>query len=301
MLRVIPKHKGTEKMQADLKRRISKLLGAEKAKVVRRAPGEFIEREGAKQVLMLGGPNAGKSALMGELTGAAPEVAPYPYTTTCLSPGMMRFEDIQIQLLDSPALSREFARPWLGNQIRACDLILWTISLASDDLLSVADETIAVLREWHVELRPAGAEADAGTEPAGGSTVTKRALLVGTHDDDPAAGVRADLVTESLGPAWPLVRTSVPASTGIEELRRTIFDTLSIVRVYTKIPGKKADRVAPFVLDAGSTVMDLAKIVHHEIADHLKFARIWGQGAFDGQHVQRDHVLADGDVVELHA
>jgi len=301
MLRVIPKHKGTDKLQADLKRRLAKLRGGGKKKATRRHPGEFVEKEGSKQVLLIGGPNAGKSALLDALTSAHPEVAPYPFTTTRLSPGMMHYEDIQIQLVDSPAISRDFARTWMSNQLRACDLLLWIVSLGNDDVLTAIEETQSVLEEWQLDLVPADRfeETDEHNEP--GALRTRPALLVGTHSDDDAADVRAELLMEIVGSEWSLLRTSPVTGDGLDGLRQRVFDEVHIVRVYTKEPGKKADMNCPYVLDENSTVMDLATKIHKDISEQLRFARIWGKDAFDGQHVQRDHVLSDGDVVELHA
>jgi hypothetical protein len=320
MIRIIPKHKGTEKLQADLKKRLAKLQkgseGGAKA-APRRAPGEYVDREGPKQILLVGGPNQGKSSLLATLTKAKSEVAPYPYTTTVMQPGMMSVYDIQLQLVDAPAISREFARPFVANQIRAADLLLWVVSLGDDDLLTWVEETREVLREWHFELVPAvrpapadpeGPVPDQGTDedeteavatiPEGG--LPRPAIVVLTHADDAAAELREELLAEVIGGGWPTVRVSTVTGDGLDDLRGLVFERLGVVRVYTKQPGKKADRESPFVLDLGATVLDLAEAVHREIAESLTFARIWGEGAFDGQHVQRDHVLADGDTVELH-
>jgi ribosome-interacting GTPase 1 len=303
MLRLMPKHKGTEKLQADLKRRIAKLGRQETKKTVKRVPGEFVEREGIRQVLLVGAPNAGKSSLLKSLTSANPDVAPYPFTTTKFQPGMMRYEDVQVELVDGPATCSTLARPWMSNQLRACDLVLWVVSLADDDLLAGVDDLQSTLSGWHVRLRPAVA----GTlfhpvEGEGeGGLVFRSTLLVATHTDADDADVRAEILRDSLDPAWVMHRVSTTTGAGIEALRRLVFDHLDVVRVYTKLPGKKPDHENPFLLDLGSTVLDLAEEIHKDIAGGLKFARIWGAGSFDGQHVQRDHVLADGDVVELHA
>lgn len=321
MIRIIPKHKGTEKMQADLKKRLAKLQkggegGARSAP--RRAPGEYVEREGPKQVLLVGGPNAGKSSLLAALSKARPEVAPYPYTTTVMQPGMMPVRDVQLQVVDAPAVSREFARPFVNNQIRVADLLLWVVSLGDDDLLTWVEETREVLAGWHHELvpavRPVPPDPDAATDgsdvddPAvasdrvrdGGGAEPRPTILVLTHADDEAAAVREELLSEVIEGDWPTVRVSTTTGDGLDELRELVFDRLGLVRVYTKQPGKKAERDDPFLLEVGATVLDLAEAVHREIAEKLTFARIWGEGAFDGQHVQRDHVLADGDLVELH-
>ncbi len=301
MLRVIPKHKGTEKLQADLKRRLAKIRGGGRKRVTRKHPGEFVEKEGAKQVVLVGGPNSGKSALMAALTSARPEIAPYPFTTTRLAPGMMPFEDIQIQLVDSPAISREFAKPWMSNQLRACDLVLWVVSLGNDDVLTAVDETRSVLADWRIRLRPVDAVGGASEEGERERGVTLPALLVGTHADVEAADVRAELLLESVGDGWSLLRTAATTGEGLDPLRRQVFDALGIVRVYTKQPGKRPDMGIPYVLDQNCTILDLAEKIHKDLAGRFRFARIWGKDAFDGQHVQRDHVLADGDVVELHA
>ncbi len=302
MLRLIPKHKGTEKLQADLKKRIAKLQGAETRKSGGRVPGEYVDRDGHKQVVLVGGPNAGKSALMDRLTAAEPEVAPYPYTTTRFHPGMMPIDDVQVQLVDAPAVSSEFVRAWMQSQVRACDLILWVVSLGDDDILTTTEDTLGVLEHWHTMLVPARELAPQDVDRAGAGPVLERpTLLVATHADDDGADLREEIFRESLSRPWEILRTSVETGEGLEALRQAIFESLRVVRVYTKQPGKKADMESPFLLDRGSTVLDLAEAVHRELAEGLSFARIWGAGAFDGQHVQRDHVLSDGDVVELHA
>lgn len=296
MLRIIPKHKGTEKLQADLKKRLSKLGRAESQKSAARAPGEFVDREGVKQTLLLGPPNAGKSALLAALTAATPEVAEYPYTTTHLLPGMMPVRDVQLQLVDSPAISHDFVRPFMNSQLRATDLVLLVVSLADDDLLSGVDALREILEGWHVRLVPA----EPGTGPSREREARVPALVVGTHADDDAAALREGLLRDSLGERWPVHSVSTATGHGLDALREKILETLALVRVYTKVPGHKPDMTSPFLLERGATVMDLAAAVHKDVAAGLSFARIWGHDAFDGQHVQRDHILCDGDVVELH-
>ena len=101
--------------------------------------------------------------------------------------------------------------------------------------------------------------------------------MVLTHADDEAADLRRELLADVLGDEWSPHAVSVPGGEGLAELRVAIFEALDLVRVYTKMPGKKADMTSPFLLERGSTVMDLAEAVHKEIAAALKFARIWGQ------------------------
>jgi ribosome-interacting GTPase 1 len=86
----------------------------------------------------------------------------------------------------------------------------------------------------------------------------------------------------------------------LEALKRELFDTLNIIRIYSKIPGKEMDEKLPFVLPKGSSVEEMARLVHKDFIVKLKFARIWGSGKFSGQKVKKGFVLSDGDVVELH-
>lgn len=295
MLRTIPKHKGTEKMQADLKRRLSKLRGEAHKKGGAKAapPVSYVEKEGAGQVALVGPPNTGKSALLARLTHATPEVADYPFTTRLPQPGMMSFENIQIQLVDLPPLHPEFGEAWLPQAIRNADAAALVVDLAAPEVLEQVSDTLALLEKSKTLL-------GAGTEPLGTGFVRKPALLVGTKLDLP--GTRDTWA--ALGELWRsrfmLHALSTVTGEGTEEFRRAVFDLLGIVRVYTKAPGKKADLTAPFVLPRGSTVLAVAERVHKDIAAHLKFARVWGHSKFNGQMVQRDTVVEDSDVVEFH-
>jgi hypothetical protein len=100
---------------------------------------------------------------------------------------------------------------------------------------------------------------------------------------------------------WSIVPVSATHGIGLENLRRQTFDALDIIRVYTKEPGKPADREKPFTLKRGATVAGLAATIHKDLALKLRFARLWGRTVFDGQPVKGDHVLEEGDVVEIHA
>lgn len=99
---------------------------------------------------------------------------------------------------------------------------------------------------------------------------------------------------------WPLVPVSARTNHNFDVLKQILFDTLEIMRVYTKAPGKELDLTQPFALKKGSRMEDLASKIHKDFLEKLKYARAWGKQVYDGQMVQRDHVLQDGDVVELH-
>ncbi len=293
MLSTIPKHKGTEKLQAEIKRKIAQLRTAPRKRGPSRSTLDFIEREGAGQVALAGLPNSGKSSLLARLTNARPEIADYPFSTSKPLPGMMEFEDIQIQLIDLPPLARGYTEGWVYSHIRNADLVLAVIDLAAEDPQRDLLELLALLEEERIRL---AAEASPGLDQG---MLVKAGLLCGTKLDLPGAeeGL-ARLRAESRG--LPLVAVSAGRGEGLEELKRAIFTSLRIIRVYTKEPGKKPDMERPYTLPRGSTVLDLARAIHQEFAQRLRYALLWGSGKFEGQRVPRDHPLQDRDIVELH-
>lgn len=295
MLRIMPKHKGTEKLQADLKTRMAKLRRQPTKKAASRDTSNVVRREGAGQIALVGPPNCGKSALVRGLTHASPEVADYPFTTREPIPGMMDFEDIAFQLVDLPPLSEEHVEPWVYDIIRRADL-LWLVARAVNSLddLQRAEE---LLESKRIKAYPVGT--DPPEAPAGGWAL-KGGLLVVTGLDQQGGPEAVDILKEILEEPWTIVPVSTKEGAGLDSIRRATFAALDIVRVYTKQPGKSADRGKPFTFHRGATVGDLARAIHKEVVERLKFAKIWGADVFDGQTVQRDHALADGDVIEIH-
>jgi len=296
MLKTIPKHKGTDKMQADIKRRIAKLrAGASGGKQSGRSSGyDHIPPEGAGQVTLIGPPNTGKSCLLAGLTNARPEVAEYPFSTLVPIPGMMAFEDISIQLLDLPPISPEYTESWVYNLVRGCDLGLVVLDAGDGDLLVDEVEELFGLLETH-HLRPVVERID---DPDGDERIREipaRILL------NKADAIGAEAARELVG-RWPLPALAVSAVSGdgLDALRRLVFEGLRIVRVYTKLPGKQPDMTEPYTLPLGSTALDAVTTVHREFVDRLKYVRIWGSGRFDGQQVPSEHVLEDGDIIEIH-
>ena len=299
MMALLPKHKGTDKLQADLRHRISKL--EEEGEHARRGgahhfdPGH-VRREGSGQWVLVGPPNAGKSALLGALTHAHPEVAAYPFTTRVPQPGMMPFEDLQVQLVDTPAVTAQHAEPYMTNLVHAADGVLLVVDVAADDL----EPTVAALRALLERARvwPAARPLPPDAPPF---LLQRPVLVAGNKRDLDPDGTFAALAREALGGDLPYFPVSAAHGTGLEELRRALFAELRRIRIYAKEPGKKPDLDRPFVLKRGATVHDLALQVHKDIAARLKYARLWGSAKFEGQQVDRDHVLSDRDVVELHA
>jgi ribosome-interacting GTPase 1 len=291
MYATLPKHKGTEKMQADIRRRMAKLREAgEQGKAHTGVDRFHVEKHGAGQFVLIGTPNAGKSALVGALTKAHVNVAPYPFATHGPVPGMMPYEDIQIQLVDLPPVTAEGMPPGMTGTVRAADGILLCADLAAPDLLDQVDVCLKVLEGRGVV--PAGRQA-----PEAGQAM--RMILVGTKVDLPGAAENFEAL-KGLYANLPMVAVSAQTLQGMGEIPRLCFRLLGIVRVYSKEPGKPPDMKLPFILSQGSTVLDMAAAVHRDIAQNLKRARIWGANTYQGQAVNRDHVLADRDVIELH-
>jgi small GTP-binding protein len=287
MLAVMPKHKGTDKLQADVKRRIAKLRsGAGQTKGVRRTPWAYrVERQGAGQVLLVGPANVGKSQLLAALTNAHPEVAPYPYTTTTPVPGMMVYKGVQIQLVDTPPLA-EGAQEWLRAMARRATLVVLVLDGTSPELLDQMEECSRTL-------------AEAGADPFGGSL--RQCLVVVNKAEDPASNENLPLLEEWCQGKVVLRPISAEDGRGLEELKQTIFTALDVLRVYTKTPHHEPSLQEPVVVPRGSTVEVVAETIHKDIARDLRFARIWGSAKFPGQQVPRDYVVEDGDIVELHA
>jgi small GTP-binding protein len=299
MFRLLPKHKGTEKLQADLKQKISRAKeeceGGGKAGAKKAAASHKITREGAGRVVLVGAPNAGKSAILAALTNAKPEVAAYPFTTRAPQPGSMTYQDVRVQLLDLPAISRDFLEPWVPDVVRTADAALLVADMSDDDGIDAVAEVLSRLLESHIDL--------VGEIPSDSEDeVTQhiKTALVANKVDSEGSETRLELLRECFEPRYPILCVSTHTSEGLETVRQIAYDLLGVIRVYTKAAGKPVDRSSPFTLPIGSTVEDLARAIHRDLEQSLKYARVWGTGVFEGQTVKRDHELHDADVVEIH-
>lgn len=295
MLATVPKHKGTEKLQADIKRRISKLNEQIQKSGRRKGFAISVPKEGAGQVALVGAPNVGKSQLVAALTHATPEVAPYPFTTRAPYPAMMPFENVQVQLVDLPPLCSEHTEPWIAGIVRTADAALIVIDLTCPDPLEQVEETLRLLAQC--KIKPVAGEAR--FDPWA-SVVEKQCMLVANKLDGPQAPATFSVLQELYGAEYPMHAVSAAQGDGLEELRRAIFGMLKVMRVYSKPPGKEPDLSRPFVLKQQTNLLEFANLVHHDFGQRLRFARVWGKGKFDGQRVTKEYLLQDGDVVELH-
>ena len=294
MLAIMPKHKGTDRLHGGLRRKIAKLSEeAERKYATARRAGFSIRREGAGQVMLVGPANAGKSQLLAAVTEASPEIAPYQFTTKTPIPGMMRFEDIHIQLVDTPPIGHRNVRMLLGNSLRGADLIAIVVDLATGPIIQVV-ATLEALAEARIEPSVHGAR-ESATE-----SYCREMLIIGNKSDSGNANHNLRQLTKQYANLFRIVSISAKEKSGLEELKRAIFEALDILRVYTKAPGTKADLSQPVILKRGSTIGDAAAAIHKDFKKELKYALLWGSGKYNGQSVSKSHVLQDRDVVEFH-
>jgi hypothetical protein len=296
MIALLPKHKGTEKIHANLKKSLSKLNGqAQQAQAKKGSsnPHDHVDREGAGQIAMIGLPNSGKSTLLNLLTNAESEVAEYPFSTLKPTVGMAAYEDAQMQLIDLPPVSEEYTEGWVWNLIRNADRACIFLDLSAGDIEELWLDTLSLLEDS--KLQVVGGPNATGYGP---STGILKSLIVGTKSDiaDPSAVDQFENLTAEEFDAIVVNETE-----DLNSLRKHMFDLLDVIRIYSKEPGKPADQSQPFVLKRGSTTMDLAHAIHKDIASNLKYALVWGSAQFDGQRISHDYVLQDTDIVEVHA
>lgn len=305
MLSAIPKHKGTEKMQADLKRRISQLRKEEQKSSHGKGPDPFhIPKSGAGQVVLVGPPNSGKSSLLVVTTNAAAKVADYPFTTVVPQPGMWHQEDVQIELVDTPAITLDHLPTGLIGTIRHADVIAVVVE-CGDAALDQTETALQVLAARGIALASLPCSGLATDDPQ-----LHPGLVVATKTD--SAGFESARILSELYSARPAASGSaarpgldiIPVSTrtrqGLDVLFKRLWELLGRVRVYSKEPGKAPDMHKPFILPAGSSIADLARFIHRDLPDRMKFARLWGHSRFEGQQVHKNEPLRDRDIVEIH-
>ncbi len=302
MHRAIPKHKGTEHLRAEIKTRIkelkAELAGPSKAGA-KTGPPTFIHPEGAAQVAILGPPNAGKSTLHATLTGSHSHIGPYPFTTQYPEPGMLTVDDTHIQLVDLPPISPHHPIPWIGNTLQSADGALLVVDLAQPGCVEALVDLRAILDDRHVVLSGSWDSDQGDDDPF---TIHLPTLLLASKCEliDDVEGELA-ACRELAGLHLPSIAVSTTTGEGIDQIGPWLLRNLEIVRVYTKVPGKEPDRDRPYTVRRGATVGDIALLVHRDLAASFHHARIWGLGAYEGQLVGRDHVVEDGDVLEIHS
>ena len=296
MLAIIPHHKGTDKLIAQLRKRLSQ----HKDESQRRSPASrksdpfAVRKEGAAQVVLLGLPNSGKSRLLSALTNARPLVADYPFTTRAPLPGMVKFENIQIQLVDAPPLMDSISDAGLYTLLRNADAIAVVLDLSEDPeaQMELIFEELAKHRIRILPKEEEGQEREMGF-------FYKQAVFLGNKVDLKESQRRCREWLDRYSKYYPVLCLSAKEEQNLDALKEGIFSVLGKIRAYPKAPGKQADLNDPVILPKGSTVLDFASQIHKDFLTKLKFARIWSREKYDGQMVQRDYVLQDGDIIEL--
>jgi len=281
MLAIMPKHKGTDHLRAELRGRIAKLNQLLEKKSATQRASMVIDKEGAAQIAVIGLPNAGKSQIVSSITNASPTVAEYPFTTRSATPGMMEFENIQIQLIDTPPLVAQSIEWWLPPILRRADALLIVVDL-SDAPLAQVEAIITQLENMRVQLKE------------------RKTLIIGNKIDLQNTSDNYIALNDKYKEQLPVVAVSAKERIGLDELKHKVYQMLDIIRVYTKAPGQKPDFSDPIILKKGSRLEDAATSVHKDFRARLKYARLWGSGKHDGIMARRDHILQDGDVIELH-
>ncbi len=292
MIALLPKHKGTDHLYADLKRRMSILRRQLETSDKRARRGSFVEfyREGAAQVILIGPPNSGKSSILKLLTNAHPEIGDYPFTTQQMQPGMIPYEDIQIQLVDTPPVTVDYMPTHLLSVVRRADSVLLVADLSSDTFIEDMDAVFEVFTARHVRfVREKGSD-------------DRDAILcrvIANKMDAPDSGDRLELLRQMIKDKLEIFPISCENKENVLALPQMLFHWLRIVRVYTKVPGEKPDKVRPYTVFEGESVKDVCALIHKDFFEKFRFARLW-RGSTDPITVSRDEPVQDGDILELH-
>ena len=355
MYATVPKHKGTEKLRLQIKRKLAELRKELEKQQSQRKGGGYsfsVKKEGAAQIVLAGLPNVGKSSLLNVLADIDVDVADYPFTTVEPIPGMMKHKDVQIQLVEVPGLIEGAALgKGMGTQllsvIRNADAIAIVVDLSQDPVKQME----IILKEFEragIKINKRRPKVEIKRMPMGGivingahliqgdtsevmkmlreegihsaeitvkepvtledfsdaldeSLVWRKAIIIANKGDAPGSKENYERLVKGYGDRFKIVPVSAKKRANIEALKEELYDLAGIIRVFTKSPGEEP-AYPPIALKKGSTVLDVAERIHKDFAKNFKYARVWGKSAkFPGQRVGPDHMLEDGDIVEIHA
>jgi small GTP-binding protein len=299
LLALMPKHKGTDKLQAEMKAKISKLRkqieeGGKGRGAHRVDLHSHIEKEGAAQIILIGPPNSGKSSLLESLTNARPMVADYPYATREPLAGMMAYETVHFQLIDTPSISDEQFPTYLPNLIRQADLVALVADLSTSDPVRGLEVILRLTNEKAIILTPNPAEKIENPRYS-----LKKTVIIANKCFEDETGKCQQLLRQRF-PDFIIIPTSILDDQSLDKFKAAVFEAMKIIRVYTKRIGHEVEYKDPIILPIGGTVEQAAVILHKDFAYKLQFAKIWGKGKFEGQRVKNNFVLSDGDVIEFH-
>jgi ribosome-interacting GTPase 1 len=291
MIALLPKHKGTDHLYADLKRRMSKLQRQQESSGRKSGGGPTLgfEKEGAAQVVLVGAPNSGKSSILNALSNATPDIGEYPFSTHAMQPGMVQYEDIQIQLIDAPPVTPEFMPTHLLSVVRGAEATLLVVDLSADTLL---DDLEAVFQAFELRHVTFVAQKEEDRDKI-------RCRIIANKVDAAGAQARLELLREMIGERFPILPLSTRDPEAIRRIPRMLFEWLGIVRVYSKAPGKKPELEKPYTVFAGQTVGDICSLIHKDFLQNLRFARMW-RGSDKPITVSKQEIVKDRDILELH-
>lgn len=304
MLAIMPKHKGTDHLKAQLRSRLSKLM-AELEKGSSKGGGGRTEpfsmpKEGGGRATLIGPSNVGKSLLLNKATGAKSRVGAYELSTQEPVPGMLNYEDVRVQLVDTPPISNPSTQGRLYGLLRNTDVFVAVVDMSMDGMAQ-ADEIFSALGDWSFRMLNRGETPPPDANP----WLCKPVVVVANKADIPGALDQYEILEDRLADRFPVIMASAEEGVGFDELAREVFDALKVIRVYAKSPRVQIgdyEPTEPIVLPIGATVMEAAAQLHKDLARGLKYAVLWGaSGKFDGQRVGRTHELADRDIIELRA
>lgn len=352
-LSLIPKHKGTEKLCAQIKKRIKELKEEKEEKYRKRGKTKkdvfSIKREGAAQVALIGTTNSGKSSILSALTNAKPEIASYPLTTKKPELGMLFLNEVNIQLVELPAIifpdgkETQFAIKSI-NFVKNSDLIAIVID-GTYDIVTQLNQILKLLYENGVVIGNPKVFVDIKKVPSGGIRIITfgnfkdslkelQELLISigiknaivkiygdaTINDVEEAILRENFYKKALIIVNKFNLASIKNeedylmtmnSYGLphieifnieqeqEELKKTIWNLLDLIRIYTRRNGIIAEK--PLIVQKGANIEIIAEIIHKDFVEKLKYARVWGKSVkVNGQRVGKDHCLEDQDIVELY-
>lgn len=296
MLQLIPKHKGTDRLQADLKKKIAEArVEAATPKTATGGRSVKIPKAGAARIMIIGPPNSGKSSLLCAISRAQSEVAIYPFTTQTFIPGIAHYENCPFQVIDTPPITADVMDIELPNLIRGADLVWLVADAASDEIV---EDLSAVLDRFHSGKTQLSTDSYLDEEDIGKSHT--RTFLVLNKIDADGAAERAEILEEMLPLPFEKFSVSCTVPQGIDRLLQRTFEALGIIRVYAKSPNEKeADRSKPFTIRQGETLVEVAEQIHRDLAASFKSAKVWGKLVHPGTMVKRDYEPADEDVVEI--
>ena len=267
MMKEVPKHKSSENMRKNLTNRYKKLkMNVAKQKKSGKG-GQAGIKKADMQVVLTGFPNSGKSTLFKTLTSLNTKISPHPFTTFKPQLGTFHFEDAPIQIIDTPSFPNHDK-----SLINSTDTLLFVI----ENLNQIQEAEKFLYR-----------------------TSAKIILIINKLEDYDKRKTEANLKSKFKKYDYIIIDCQDPTKSELEKLKKKIFKTFPIIRIYTKEPKKEPSK-EPMIIKKNSTFKDAAEKILKGMSKKIKRARVWGPSSkFGGQVIGLEHVLKDKDVIEF--